>query len=106
MNRFKYLKVKDAWESHRDVIKDTDDQYKLLEIMTGIKAETCREICNLQRAIRKVLPKGKECFKQESEAKIDLGYNTPLIAIAEKSQYGMFDYGEKPKYDFLTGEKL
>lgn len=83
-NRFQYNKVKEAWDRNRDIVKTTDEQYILLEMMTGVKAETCREICNLQRAIRKILPKGKESHKQESEAKIDLGYNTQQVAKFEQ----------------------
>lgn len=89
--RFKHLKVQEAWERNKDVIKTTDEQYLLLEIMTGVPAQTCREICNLQRAIRKTLPKGKESAKQEQEVKIELGYNTQSVAISEQEIKKEFD---------------
>lgn len=95
--RFKHLKVQEAWERNKDVIHTTDEQYLLLEIMTGVPAQTCREICNLQRAIRKTLPKGKESAKQEAEVKIELGYGTQNLA--------MFEVEAKQRYNHLTGEK-
>lgn len=56
------------------------DQYRIIKAIVKhhygifIEEEICREICNLQRAIRSVMPREATTKELEEQAKKELGY--------------------------------
>lgn len=78
--RFKEKLIKAIYEKHPNLTRR--DQYRILSFIVKtelgiiVRPRDCREICNLQRAIRLVIPRDAKTPELEREAKVELGYRS------------------------------
>jgi len=76
--RFDKNAIQDLYEKYPQLTRK--DQYRILKTIVKVKhgifidEEVCRDICNIQRTIRSVIPREPKTSELEQQAKRELGY--------------------------------